>query len=86
MARKNIDLEQELSDDRENYEPGPEPAPVAVAPPAATCTVKLNEPGFVGVPLISPLLVNGEKPGGRDPLASDHVYDPVPPLAASVAE
>jgi hypothetical protein len=61
---------------------------VAVAPPAATCTVKLNEPGFVGVPLITPPGVN-DKPGGRgDGLGGmdDHAYDPVPPLAASVAE
>jgi hypothetical protein len=32
MARKNIDLEQELSDDRENYEPAPV---VAAMPPPA---------------------------------------------------
>jgi hypothetical protein len=59
---------------------------VAVAPPAAARTVKLTEPGFVGV--ITPPWVN-DKPGGRgDGLGGmdDHAYDPVPPLAASVAE
>jgi hypothetical protein len=37
------------------------------------------------VPLITPPLDNC-KSGGRVPLASDHVYGGVPPLAASVAK
>jgi hypothetical protein len=49
MAKRNIDLEQELSDDRENYEPGPEP--VAAVPPPA-----LDVPAVVAsvVPAASP--------------------------------
>src|SRR5579862_8685175 len=46
-----------------------------------TCTAKENVPATVGVPLIVPL---GDKvvPVGNVPLASDHVYGDVPPLAA----
>jgi hypothetical protein len=50
-----------------------------------TCTVKALVPGAVGVPLIVPLPLK-ERPGGSEPAVTDHVYPPVPPLAASVCE
>ena len=57
--------------------------------PSLTCTVKrygvVVDAVDAGVPLITPPGVN-DKPGGRDPLVRDHAYDPVPPLACSVAE
>jgi hypothetical protein len=48
--------------------------------------VKLNVPIVVGVPEITPLLLLSVSPVGSEPLAIDHVYGEVPPLAASVAE
>src|SRR5579872_251548 len=58
---------------------------VAVAPAESfTCTVKFEFPGAVGVPpIVAPL---NESPAGSDPPLTDHVYPPVPPLAASPAE
>ena len=54
-------------------------------PASVTRTVKLGEPGFVTVPLITPLVWFNDKPLGRDPLAINHVvYGGVPPLACSV--
>ena len=51
---------------------------------SVTFTVKLLVPAALGVPVIDePFRLN---PGGSDPLAIDHVYGAVPPLAASVAE
>jgi hypothetical protein len=38
-----------------------------------TWTLKLKAPVAVGVPLIAPLVALSVKPGGRDPLAIDHV-------------
>src|SRR5205809_1055955 len=50
---------------------------------STTCTVKLNVPATVGVPLMTPpeLIV---KPLGNDPDASDKTKDPVPPVAETV--
>ena len=50
-----------------------------------TLPVKVNSPTVVGVPVMAPPLVS-VKPGGRAPLASDHMYGAVPPLAVNVAE
>jgi hypothetical protein len=51
---------------------------------STTLTVKVHEPGNVGVPLIvAPL---GCNPAGRLPLRVQLLPTPVPPEAASVAE
>jgi predicted RecA/RadA family phage recombinase len=50
-----------------------------------TCTVKLEVPAEVGVPLIAPLAAS-DKPAGSDPTVVDHVFPPDPPLAARVCE
>ena len=47
-----------------------------------TCTVKLEVPAAVGVPLIVPL-AESERPAGSEPVVVDQVLPPVPPLAAS---
>ena len=61
-----------------------------VEPPrlSVTCTVKLNGPDAVGVPLITPDDMFGDKPGGRDdPVARDHVNPLLlPPEAMRVVE
>ena len=49
-----------------------------------TSAVKGNEPRTEGVPLIEPDEFS-ERPVGREPLESNHVYGIVPPEAASVA-
>src|SRR5437016_724523 len=57
---------------------------LVAVPPALSvaCTVKLNVPSMVGVPLRNPLMVSSEKPGGSWlPLATYHKYDPAPPFA-----
>jgi hypothetical protein len=51
---------------------------------SVTLTVKLEGPAIVGVPEI--VLPDRLKPAGRDPLAIDHVYGGVPPVALSVCE
>jgi hypothetical protein len=48
-----------------------------------TCTVKVAVPATVGVPLIVPP-ADKLSPLGNDPVATDHEYPPVPPVAASV--
>jgi hypothetical protein len=53
---------------------------------SVTWTVKLKVPMVVGVPEITPVAALSVKPVGSDPLAIDHVYGEVPPLAASVVE
>ena len=58
---------------------------VAVCARALTWTVKFEVPVAVGVPEITPVLAVSVSPGGSAPLAIDHVYGGVPPLAASVA-
>jgi hypothetical protein len=52
---------------------------------SVTRTVKLKVPAAVGVPLITPVLAR-LRPLGNEPLAIDHVYAGVPPLAVSVAK
>src|ERR1700683_376249 len=47
-------------------------------------TLKLLSPAVVGVPVITPALLN-VSPVGRFPLATDQVYVPEPPVAARVA-
>jgi hypothetical protein len=56
-------------------------------PPAVSAarTVKLADTGADGVPPMTPAGVN-ERPAGRDPLLTDHVYEPVPPVAAKACE
>ena len=54
-------------------------------PESVTRTVKLEVPGVVGVPEMTPLLLS-VNPVGSAPLASDHAYGLVPPLAARLAE
>ena len=51
---------------------------------SATCTVKLEVPVAVGVPLIFPEL--RDRPVGREPDRIDHVYGAVPPVAVSELE
>jgi hypothetical protein len=59
---------------------------VAVVPlVSCTCTVKLAVPGAVGVPEITPAPLTLSPAGGEPPL-TDHLYPPVPPLAASACE
>src|SRR6185369_15111786 len=50
-----------------------------------TCTVKLNVPAVVGVPEMVPLDAKFS-PRGIAPAVAVHVYPPLPPVAASVAE
>jgi hypothetical protein len=48
--------------------------------------VKFETPVAVGVPEITPVPAVSASPAGSAPLAIDHVYGGVPPLAARVAE
>ena len=58
----------------------------AVAPELSrTCTVKLEVPGAVGVPLIAPL-ADSDTPAGSEPPLTENVYPPVPPVAVSCWE
>jgi hypothetical protein len=63
---------------------------LAVAPPVSalleseTWTVRFDVPAVVGVPLMTPPVVNVSPAGNDEPLASDQVYGGVPPLAAKV--
>lgn len=52
---------------------------------SATCTVKLNWPALVGVPLIVPPVLK-LRPVGNEPDANVHEYGVAPPVAASVDE
>jgi hypothetical protein len=52
---------------------------------SVTCTVKLDWPLLVGVPLIVPLLPR-LRPGGSDPDVTVHEYGVVPPEAIRVDE
>ena len=48
---------------------------------SVTLTVKVDEVATVGVPeIVAPTTFN---PAGSDPLATDHVYGGVPPVAFS---
>ena len=49
-------------------------------PLSATCTVKLDVPGVVGVPLIPPSFDN-VRPPGKAPAVIDQLYGAVPPVA-----
>jgi len=51
---------------------------------SVTFTVKFEDAAVVGVPEIVP--PERLKPAGSDPLATDHVYGGVPPVALSVCE
>ena len=46
---------------------------------SATCTVKLNVPAAVGVPVIAPVAGAITRPGGRVPAVTDQVNGAVPP-------
>jgi hypothetical protein len=48
-----------------------------------TCTVKLEVPAVVGVPVIAPAVLR-LNPAGRAPTVVDQVYGVVPPVAVSV--
>ena len=50
-----------------------------------TCTVKVDVPVAVGVPLITPS-VDSDSPAGNEPDATDHEYGGVPPEADNVCE
>ena len=54
---------------------------------SAACTVKLNglPVDVVGVPVIAPVAVFRESPGGNEPTVTDHVIGVAPPVEASVA-
>jgi len=54
----------------------------AVCTPSVTCAVKVD-PAPVGVPLMTPAADNA-RPAGGVPEASDHVFEPVPPVAVKV--
>ena len=54
----------------------------AVCTPSATCTVNVD-PDPVGVPLLTPA-ADSDNPAGGVPDASDHVFEPVPPVAVKV--
>jgi hypothetical protein len=51
-------------------------------PPPVTCTVKLNVPAVVGVPLRTPAVLR-LNPAGRAPADTDQLYGGVPPVASS---
>ena len=53
---------------------------------SVTCTVKLEVPTAVGVPVIAPAPELNAKPAGRAPPVIDQLYGVVPPVAASVCE
>ena len=50
----------------------------------SACTVNDAVPAVVGVPVICPVELFSERPAGKEPKVTDHVYGVVPPLACSV--
>src|SRR5215831_19154516 len=58
---------------------------VTFCDPAVTLTVKPEVPVAVGVPEITPLAGVRVSPAGSVPLAIDHVYGGVPPVAVRFA-
>ncbi len=59
---------------------------LALAPElSATCTVKFDVLAADGVPLITPAELS-DRPAGRLPALTVHVFPPVPPVAVSVCE
>src|SRR5437870_4619973 len=57
---------------------------VAVSATLAACTVKLEVPPVVGVPVIAPVPAFSDTPVGSAPVVIDQAYVPLPPVAASV--
>jgi hypothetical protein len=55
-------------------------------PASVTFAVKFEVPAVVGIPVIAPLVALSVSPAGSPPLAKDHVYGKVPPLAVNGAE
>src|SRR6476469_2438675 len=55
-------------------------------PASLVWTTKLKLPAAPGVPEITPVVGFRVRFAGREPLAMDHLYGGVPPLAARVAE
>jgi hypothetical protein len=51
-----------------------------------TCTLKLNWPEAVGVPLITPLVLDNDNPDANVPDATVKLYGAVPPVTFKVAE
>ena len=51
---------------------------------SVTCTVKLEVPAAVGVPLIWPVEALIDSPEGSVPEETDQVYGVVPPVALTV--
>ena len=51
-----------------------------------SCTVNDAVPAVVGVPVICPVELFSERPAGKKPKVTDHVYGVVPPLASRVVE
>src|SRR3990172_7910786 len=51
---------------------------------SVTCTVKLDTPAVVGMPLISPVALFSVSPAGRVPTVTAHTYGVFPPAAVSV--
>jgi hypothetical protein len=51
-----------------------------------TCTVKLNWPEAVGVPLITPVVVDNDNPDGNVPDTTLKLYGAVPPVTCRVVE
>jgi len=49
-----------------------------------TCTVNVLAPVALGVPVIAPVLAVSDKPAGRAPAMTDHVYGIVPEPASSI--
>jgi len=61
-----------------------ETGPPCAADESVTCTVKVEVPGMVGVPVMAPELPS-DKPVGKVPPAKLHVSVPAPPVAWRVA-
>jgi hypothetical protein len=53
---------------------------------SVTCTVKLDWPEAVGVPLITPLVLDNDNPDGNAPEITLKLYGVAPPVAVKVAE
>ena len=48
---------------------------------SVACTLNDAVPAVVGVPVICPVELFSERPAGKEPEVTDHVYGVVPPLA-----
>ena len=58
----------------------------AVLAESRTRTVKLDVATAVGVPLTVPVAAFKVSPAGSEPLVTDQLYGPVPPVAANAPE